>query len=69
MVKRGDNIYDGWEMYYLHLKNKKIIRAENIFTSKREFIDKGLPLIINATKKELIEVGLIEEIPIFKGEI
>ena len=61
-IRREDRIYDDWKMYYLHLKDIGIVRAENIFTSKREFMDKGLPMIVNAIKKQPVEVGFFEEI-------
>ena len=61
-VKRGDKISDGWRLYYLHVKDRGIIKAENIFTSKHEFINRGLPLLAGAIEKEPIEVGLYEEI-------
>ena len=61
-VKREDKIYEGWRIFYLLLKDKRIVRAENVFTSKYEFIDKGLPIILKSTKKELVEVGLFDEI-------
>jgi len=62
-MRIGDRISDGWRIYYLYLENRDmIIRVENIFASKREFIERGLPIIVNATNKEPVEVGFFEEI-------
>ena len=63
MVKKRDRVHNGWGLYHLHLKNNSVIKAENIFTSKSEFIEKGLPRIISAIEKEPLEVGFFEEIP------
>ena len=62
-AKREDGINEDLRLYYLYLKNNTLIKAENIFTSKSEFIEKGLPKIVSAIEKEPIEVGFFEEIP------
>ena len=61
-IKRNDKIYDGHRRYYLYLKDKTVIEIRSAFII-HEFGDKGIPMLLNATKKEPIEVGFFEEIP------